>query len=80
MDDKMLFDFFEQHLLNYKNGLLSDEQKRRFSEYCLQEIFLEEIDSKKLSEKTILKYMTLGWYVYKMKDEEEKKDITEKQI
>ena len=80
--DTNLYNFFEQHLLNYKNGLLSEEQKRRLSEYCLQEIFLSSLSScqenkenKENPENTLLKYMSLGWYIYNIREEEEKSKI-----
>jgi hypothetical protein len=49
-------------LNKYKNGLLTNEEKQRLHSYYREELFISE--QIQPDEKEILKYVTLGWYIY----------------
>lgn len=73
IDEKIVQHFLEQYLEKYRNKLLSEPQKRRLSEFCLQELFQNHMENvEEIPEKTLLKYMSIGWYVYHVKEGENK--------
>jgi len=49
-------------------GLLTDVQKKRLLKFYLSELFLESLENEEENEENMLKYMSLGWYIYQIKN------------
>jgi len=55
--------YFQKLVDDLKNGSLSPKQEKKMSEFYLEQKFINE-KKENLSEKEIMKYAALGWYVY----------------
>lgn len=55
--------FFEQLVSDLKSGNLSKEQEQKLSEFYISQKFSENKNDE-LTEKEILKYVALGWFMY----------------
>jgi hypothetical protein len=55
--------FLEDVTLRMKNQILSDEEERTVSQFYINMLYNKSNPSSP-SEKDLMRYMTMGWYVY----------------
>ena len=62
-EDKFIT-FLQSCIDRLKDGSLSADQKLLVSEFYTKFMFSDANASETLSEKDMLKYLTVGWYIY----------------
>jgi hypothetical protein len=59
--DESIISFLEDLIFKYKHNMLSEDEKKRVSEFYIKEKF---IDSENIEKDDLIKYMVMGWHIY----------------
>jgi len=64
-----LIQFIEMYSARLKSGELTSDEMRRLFTFYISERFVEEAKREPKEEEELLKYMSLGWYIYNTKNQ-----------
>ena len=64
--EESIISFLEDLIFKYKHNMLSEEEKKRVTEFYLKEKFIG-IDIN-IDKDDLIKYMVMGWHIYQNVD------------
>lgn len=64
MEEQKVISFLENLLTGLKDKSLTEEQAKRVSEFYLSYEFLDTITEDDISNRDIINFLSLGWYIY----------------
>ena len=62
--EESIISFLEDLIFKYKHNMLSEEEKKRVSEFYIKEKFIDSIDIDRDRDRDLIKYMVMGWHIY----------------
>jgi len=67
--EQSIISFLEDLVVKYKHNMLSEEEKKRVTEFYIKEKFIGiDIETENIDKDDMIKYMVMGWYVYQNVD------------
>ena len=64
MEEQKVISFLENLIEGLKDKSLTEEQAKRVSEFYLSYGFLDTITEDDISNKDMINFLSLGWYIY----------------
>jgi hypothetical protein len=70
--EESIISFLEDLIFKYKHNMLSEDEKKRVSEFYIKEKFIDSMDMDINMDinidinidKDLIKYMVMGWHIY----------------